>query len=103
VENLLVLGLDVWNAFAEASPSKQGFFIQPNCAFNNWWEQHKKHHPKPPGHVIPVLSAMQGHPELPRLWEKHADAILRELGLTPTVHKLCLYSRIINGKQIIFK
>jgi hypothetical protein len=44
---------------------------------------------------------MQGHPESPRLWEKHADAILRDIGLTPTIHEPCLYSSIINGKRII--
>ncbi len=53
------------------------------------------------GQMIPILSAMQGHPESPRLWEKHADAILRELGLTPTIHESCLYSGIINGKRLI--
>jgi hypothetical protein len=52
--------------------------------------------------MIPILSAMQGHPELPGLWEKHADAIMRELGLTPTVHEPCLYSGVIDGKHIIF-
>ncbi len=46
---------------------------------------------------------MQGHPELPQLWEKHANAILRELGLTPTVHEPCLYSGIITGNHVIFK
>jgi hypothetical protein len=45
---------------------------------------------------------MQGHPESPRLWEKHADAILRDIGLIPTVHEPCLYSGMINGKRIIF-
>jgi hypothetical protein len=52
--------------------------------------------------MIPILSAMQGHPESPRLWEKHADAILQELGLTPMTHEPCLYSGIIDGKCIIF-
>ena len=46
---------------------------------------------------------MQGHPESPRLWEKHADSILQDLGLTPTVHKPCLYSGIINNQRVIFK
>jgi hypothetical protein len=32
-ENLLIFGADVSNAFAEASPPKQGFFICPNRAF----------------------------------------------------------------------
>jgi hypothetical protein len=46
---------------------------------------------------------MQGHPESSCLWEKHADRILRELGLTPTVHEPCLYSGTIVGNDVIFK
>jgi hypothetical protein len=102
-ENLLVFGADVSNAFAEAPPPKQGFYVRPDKAFREWWEIHKGRPPIPPGHVIPALSAMQGHPESPRLWEKHADAILRDLGLTPTTHEPCLYSGVIEGKRIIFK
>jgi hypothetical protein len=102
-ENLLIYGADVSNAFAEAPPPKQGFFIYPDRAFVEWWEQHKNFPPLPPGAVIPVLSAMQGHPESPRLWEKHADMILRDIGLTPTVHEPCLYSGVIDGKRVILK
>jgi hypothetical protein len=58
--------------------------------------------PDPESAVIPILSAMQGHPESPCLWEKHADAILRECGLVPLVHEPCLYSGRINNKQVIF-
>jgi hypothetical protein len=101
-ENLIVYGADVSNAFAEAPPPKQGFYIRPDRAFQEWWTIHKNRPPIPHGHMIPILSAMQGHPESPRLWEKHADAILRELGLTPTIHEPCLYSGVINGKRIIF-
>ncbi len=64
-ENLLVYGADLSNAFAEAPPPKQGFFICPDCAFNEWWVNHKQLPPIPPGHVIPVLSAMQGHTKIP--------------------------------------
>jgi hypothetical protein len=46
---------------------------------------------------------MQGHPESPRLWEMHADAILQGLGLTPTTHESCLYSGTVAGKRVIFK
>ncbi len=101
-ENMLVFGSDICNAFAEAPPPKQGFNIQPDCAFNEWWENHKGNPPIPPGHVIPVLSTMQGHSELPRLWEKHTDVILQELGLTPTTHEPCLCSGTIDGKRIVF-
>jgi hypothetical protein len=75
-ENLLVFGSNVCNAFAEVPPPKQGFYIRPDQAFNKWWVQHKGCPPIPPGHVVPVLSAMQGHPESPCLWEKYANAIL---------------------------
>ncbi len=89
--------------FAEAPPPKQGFYIHPDRAFWEWWVNHKHNPPLTNGEVIPILSAIQGHPELPRLWEKHADAILRKIGLIPTVHEPCLYSGLIDGKQIIFK
>ncbi len=101
-ENLIVYGADVSNTFAEAPPPKQGFYICPDKAFHEWWTIHKCHSPIPPGHMIPILSAMQGHPESPQLWEKNADAILRDLGLTPTVHEPCLYSGVINDKWVIF-
>ena len=100
-ENLIVYGSDVSNAFAEAPPPQQGFYIRPDRTFLEWWTVHKNRPPILPGHMIPVLSAMQGHPESPRLWEKHADAILRELGLTPTTHEPCLYSGVIDGKRVI--
>jgi hypothetical protein len=101
-ENLIVFGADVFNAFAEAPPPKQGFFICLDRAFRKWWVNHKKLPPIPPGHVIPILSTMQGHPESPRLWEKHADEILREIGLTPTVHEPCLYSGVIDDIRVLF-
>jgi len=102
-ENLLIYGADVSNAFAEAPPPKQGFYIYPDRAFHEWWVNHKKQPPLEPGYVIPILSAMQGHPESPRLWEKHADSILQDLGLKPTVHEPCLYSGVIDGNRVIFK
>ena len=102
-ENMMVFGADVSNAFAEAPAPKQGFYIRPDKAFREWWENHKNRPPIPKGYVIPVKSAMQGHPESPRLWEKHADAILRECGLTPTVHEPCLYSGIVNNERVLFK
>ena len=101
-ENMIVYGADVSNAFAEAPPPKQGFYIRPDKALHEWWMVHKQRPPVPPRHMIPILLAMQGHPEPPRLWEKHADTILCELGLTPTVHEPCLYSGVINGNCVIF-
>ncbi len=102
-EILLLLGADVSYAFAEAPPPKQGFYIYPDRAFREWWVNHKHNPPLADGEVILILSAMQGHPESPCLWEKHVDAMLREIGLIPMVHEPCLYLGKINGNRIIFK
>ena len=75
-ESLLIFGADVSNSFAKAPPPKQGFYIIPDKAFLDWWVNHKKRPPIPNSHIIPISSAMQGHPESPCLWEKHAEAIL---------------------------
>ncbi len=45
---------------------------------------------------------MQGHPESPQLWEKHADKILRKIGLTLMIHKPCLYSGTFNGNSVLY-
>jgi hypothetical protein len=101
-ENLLIFGADVSNAFTKAPPPKQGFYIISDKAFLHWWINHKKRPPIPHGHVIPILSAMQGHPESPCLWEKNAAAILREIGLVPTTNEPCHYTGNIHGSRIIF-
>jgi hypothetical protein len=101
-ENLLVLGADVSNAFGEAPPPKQGFYIKPDKPFRDWYiARYGKNIPD--GWVIPVLAAMQGHPESPRLWEKHCDKILRRLNFIPATHEPCLYSGIVNGEKVYFK
>ena len=102
VENLTIYGSDVSNAFGEAPAPKQGAFILPDRAFYQWWTKHKGRERIPPGYVVPVQRAMQGHPESPRLWEKHIDDILKDIGLVPTVHEPCLYHGKIDGKRILF-
>jgi hypothetical protein len=101
-ENLLIYGADVSNAFSEAPPPKQGFYILPDRAFKEWWEA-KGLKPLEPGQVIPVMRAMQGHPESSRLWEKHIDRIIRKYGFKPTVHEPCLYLGEVRGERCIFK
>jgi hypothetical protein len=66
-------------------------------------ESQEHNPPLTDGEVILILSAMQGHLESPCLWEKHANAILWEISLIPTVHEPCLYLGTINGKRVILK
>ena len=63
-EDLLIYGADVSNAFGEAPPPKQGFYIHLDKAFRDWW-LYKGYPSLQPGKVIPALAAMQGHPEAP--------------------------------------
>ena len=102
-ENLLVYRADVTNAFGDAPPPKQGFHLLPDRAFHEWWTRHKGREPIPDGHVIPVLAAMQGHPEAPRLWAKHADKIIKKLNLKNTGHEPCLYSGSYKGSRVLLK
>eukprot|EP00804_Cyclotella_cryptica_P012200 CCRYP_009883-RA/>CCRYP_009883-RA protein AED:0.21 eAED:0.21 QI:0/-1/0/1/-1/1/1/0/337 len=101
-ENLLIFGADVCNAFSEAPAPKQGFYLQPDRAFCEWWI-HQGNPPIPDGYVIPVRRAMQGHPESPRLWEKWCDNVIKQHHFTPTMHEPCLYTGIWHGKKCYFK
>lgn len=100
--NYVALGADVANAFAEADGPKEGFYMSTDEVFRNWWTEHLKQPPIPPGYVIPILKNLQGHPEGPRLWNKHVDNLLRnKLGFTPTTHEPCLYFRRNAQGQLI--
>ena len=102
-ENIVVYGANFSNAFGEAPPPKQGFFIRPDKAFHDWWTKCKKRPPIPHRYAAPILAAIQGHPESPRLWEKYANKIIRDLGLKPTVYEPCLYSGVVEGERVLFK
>lgn len=72
-------------------------------AFREWWVEHLGRPPIPKDcNIIKVHNAIQGHPEAPRLWEKHINKILRAIGLRPTMHEPCLYSGQYQGQRINF-
>ena len=102
-DNMMLYGVDITNAFGDALPPKQGIHILPVRAFREWWTWHKGREPIPEGHVIPVLTAMQGHPEALRLWAKHAYKIIKKLDLKHTGHKPCLYLGIYKGSRVLLK
>ena len=93
-ESLVAMGADAGNAFAEAPPATQVFYMRIDEQYNEWWTEHLGNPPIPPGYVLPVNHALQGHPEAPRLWETHIHNILvNKMGFQPTPHEKCLYSR----------
>ena len=102
-ENLIAVGADASNAFAEAPAPKAPLYLYIDDAFRNWWTNHLGNAPiSPDCNVVRVHNAIQGHPESPRLWEKHIDKILRDLGLKPATHEPCLYSGTFNGERLLF-
>lgn len=102
-EGLIAIGADVTNAFAEAPPPKAPLYLYIDEAFREWWTEHLGNPPIPAEcNVVRVHNAIQGHPESPRLWEKHIDKILQRLGLRPTTHEPCLYSGLIQAERVLF-
>ena len=91
---LISIGEDAANAFAEAPPPVEPFYMKIDSQFQEWWTQCLGQSPIPDGYVLPAKHALQGHPEAPRLWETHIHAILvNKLSFTPTTHEKCLYSK----------
>jgi len=100
---LTAVGADVSNAFAEAPAPEAPVYMYIDEFFRDWWENHLGR-PKIPEdcNVVRVCKAIQGHPESPRLWEKHIDKILQEAGFKPTKHEPCLYSATVKGELVLF-
>ncbi|KAI2501046.1 hypothetical protein MHU86_13400 [Fragilaria crotonensis] len=63
---LIAMGADAGNAFAEAPPPVQPFYMIIDDQFAEWWTESEGNPPIPDGYVLPVQHALQGHPEAPR-------------------------------------
>jgi hypothetical protein len=66
LENKPIYGADVSNAFAQAPPPVQTFYMRVDRVFQHWWTTHLKRPTIPYGHVLPVRRALKDHPESPR-------------------------------------
>ncbi len=96
------LGVDIGNAFAEAPPPKDPFFMQVDTQFREWWTDCLGNPPIPDGYVIPILKNLQGHPEGPRLWDIHIRGIVCDkMGFTHTTHEPCLYFKHTDADLIL--
>ena len=66
-EEIQIVGAGMTNAFGDAPPPAQGMHIIPDKNFHEWWTLCKGREPITAGYVVPVLAAMRGHPEAPKL------------------------------------
>jgi len=51
--------------------------------------------------VLPVLRALQGHPEAARLWEEHISAILEKVGFKNTAHEKNICTGNFCGEKVL--
>ena len=49
LENMIILGSDASNAFAEAPAPVAPLYLKINEQFRNWWTKHKGQEPMPEG------------------------------------------------------
>ena len=62
--DLVSIGYDVGNAFAEAPwGNSEPFYMQVDQQFNEWWTKHLGNDTIPDGMVITILHALQRQPE----------------------------------------
>ena len=102
-QGYIAIGADVSNAFAEAPPAKAPLYLYIDEAYREWWTEHLGLPPIPADcNVVRDHNAIQGHPESPRLWEKHIHQILKQLGLKATTQAPCVYTGQIEGQGVLF-
>ena len=95
-----VYGGDAEDAYAHSPPPERPTYVSIDDAYADWYE-HKHGIKLDRSLVLPVLHALQGHPESGRLWEMHINGILRDLGFAPTTHDRAIYSATIDGQIIL--
>jgi len=101
-ENYRVYGGDAQDAYAHSPPPETPTFVSIDDACADWYE-HRFKKKLDCSLVLPVLHALQGHPESGKLWEKHITAILRSpaFRFKSTAHDKSMYSATFEGTRII--
>ena len=96
----LVYGGDAQDAYAHSPPPAEPTYVAIDDAYADWYEN--KYGKKiDRSLVLPVLHALQGHPESGRLWEEHINPILESIGFRHTTHDRCIYSAVIDDVPIL--
>jgi Reverse transcriptase (RNA-dependent DNA polymerase) len=88
---MTAFGADATNAFANSPPPEVPTFVKIDDAYADWFLG-KHGTPIDRSKVLPVLHALQGHPESGSLWEHTINKILTDLGFTNTTHEPNLYT-----------
>jgi Reverse transcriptase (RNA-dependent DNA polymerase) len=101
--NFIALTTDAVNAFANAPAPKNSTNVYVDDAYIDWYSS-RFGITLDRNMVLPANHALQGHPESPRLWEKHInDILITKLGLHTTTHERSIYSGNYNNHHILIK
>jgi hypothetical protein len=100
--NYVIYKGDVRDAYAHSPGPEMPTYIRICDQFADWYLE-KKGLPVNREHVIPLLRALQGHPEAGRLWEEHINGILLgpEFGFTNMTHETNIYQGTYDGVKIL--
>ena len=79
---LHVLSTDADNAYANSPPPDIPTFVRIDNAYAEWYKD-KYGMDIDRSMVLPVLHALQGHPESGALWEKHIATIMTSASPRP--------------------
>ena len=93
------VGIDVVNGYAHAPPPGHATFIRIDDQYAEWYH-HTYGTEIDRSLVIPVLGALQGHPEAGPAFSKFMNERLKKLGLTTTTHEPCIYRGMIQGAEV---
>jgi len=101
-EGLIVTFADTTNAFQQSPPPTEDCYLEIDEAYVSWYKKRFGKTIDPHTHVIPVLHALQGHPEAGALWERMIVGILvDELKFKATTHERNLYTGKIDGETVL--
>jgi Reverse transcriptase (RNA-dependent DNA polymerase) len=90
LNDMVIYGADATNAFANSPPPSVPTYVNIDDAYWDWYlDRHKVKLDR--SKVLPVMHALQGHPESGYLWEQLIDGILRDMGLQNTTHERNIY------------
>jgi hypothetical protein len=99
---MIVTTADSTNAYQHSPPPSTACFLEIDDAYASWYSKRHGKVLDRKALVVPVLKALQGHPEAGRLWEGMIVGILEtQLGFSSTVHERNLYRGLVDGQTVL--
>ena len=99
-DGLTIYGGDAKDAFAHSPGPSKPTFMKLDDAFVDWYKK-RTGVTLERDLVMPVLRALQGHPEAAKLWEAHISGILSAVGFRNTTHEKNIYTGTFYGEKVL--